>query len=85
MFKQIAEMKEIEMDVLINSDVPNKVYVDKMKIQQILVHLIHNAIKFSKRAGSICVSLQYNEHNNAICFSVCDTGIGMINGVVWVL
>jgi len=40
MFKEVANMKQIEFEVLINADVPTKIFSDKMKIQQILVHLI---------------------------------------------
>lgn len=32
MFQQIANMKEIEFEIMINFDVPTKVFTDKMKI-----------------------------------------------------
>ncbi|KAL4498633.1 hypothetical protein ABPG72_019751 [Tetrahymena utriculariae] len=80
-FSQMIKMKEIDLEFLISSDVPLIVFTDKQKIQQILVHLIHNAIKFSKQNSSICVSLSLIQEEvtkqKIVCITVADIGIGM--------
>ncbi|KAL4481186.1 hypothetical protein ABPG73_016199 [Tetrahymena malaccensis] len=80
-FSQMIKMKEIDLEFLISSDVPQIVFTDKQKIQQILVHLIHNAIKFSKQNSSICVSVSLTQDElikqKIVCIAVADIGIGM--------
>ncbi|EAR97267.2 response regulator receiver domain protein (macronuclear) [Tetrahymena thermophila SB210] len=80
-FSQMIKMKEIDLEFLISSDVPQIVFTDKQKIQQILIHLIHNAIKFSKQNASICVSVSLIQDEltkqKIVCINVADIGVGM--------
>jgi len=55
-----------------------EVYGDKARIEQVLVNLIHNAIKFTPPKGTITVSTKMND--NKIHISVSDTGIGIPAG-----
>lgn len=48
--------------------------VQEMRIQQVLINLIHNAVKFTD-AGIIKISVVLNDHN--ITFHVEDSGIGI--------
>ena len=48
---------------------------DERSIEQVLINLIHNAIKFTKPDGMIDVSAQTEE--DYILFSVADTGTGI--------
>lgn len=72
--------------ILIESDVPEgllPVYGDREKIEQILVNLIGNAIKFTPEQGKILVMAKpFTEEKEAktshkIAISVRDTGIGI--------
>jgi two-component system phosphate regulon sensor histidine kinase PhoR len=56
------------------TDLP-QIEVDSSRLQQVLVNLIHNAIKFTLPGGSILVSAMSSEKK--IIFSVKDTGIGI--------
>ncbi len=47
---------------------------DKLRMRQVLVNLIKNAIKFTDQ-GAVLISLQRVQNN--LCISVTDTGIGM--------
>jgi two-component system phosphate regulon sensor histidine kinase PhoR len=48
---------------------------DKGRIEQVMINLIHNAIKFTPSGGSISVSAR--KRDNDILFSVSDTGAGI--------
>lgn len=78
-----AHDKNLELMILIYSDVPARLIGDELRIRQILVNLISNAIKFTHE-GEIIIRVmvdEYDDNNNDITlkFSVTDTGIG-ING-----
>ena len=79
-FKYQAELNKIDLIVNIDATVPNYVLVDSVRLKQILVNLIGNAMKFTKE-GSVAlnvsaVSLE-NENQCHLKFLVKDTGIGI--------
>lgn len=51
------------------------IQADPPRLEQVLVNLIHNAVKFTPRGGSIQVSAK--RADRAVEFSVSDTGIGI--------
>jgi signal transduction histidine kinase len=55
-------------------NIPHEIQVDSVRLKQILLNLIGNACKFTKK-GEITVKVERNENN--VIFSVQDTGIGM--------
>jgi PAS domain S-box-containing protein len=76
-----AFMKEIEMLYEIDPAFPHSFIGDSLRIRQILINFISNAIKFTEK-GEICVSIKMNEApdesgNANVLFSVRDTGIGI--------
>jgi two-component system phosphate regulon sensor histidine kinase PhoR len=52
------------------------IFVDKPRLESVLVNLLHNAIKFTRPGGSI--ELSAYQQLNTIVFSVKDTGIGIL-------
>ncbi len=56
------------------NDLPD-VFVDINRLEQVLVNLIHNAIKFTAPGGIITLGAELKE--NSIVFSVSDTGTGI--------
>ena len=56
-------------------DVLPKVRADKPRLGQVLVNLLHNAIKFTPKGGEI--KLAADQQGNMIVFSVHDTGMGI--------
>ena len=50
---------------------------DKMRIMQILLNLVQNAIKFSKFCGTIEIKCSYHERTSLIELTVTDNGMGI--------
>ncbi len=70
-----AQMKELELQIEIDANVPSAIGTDPLRLKQILVNLLGNAIKFTD--GGV-VRLDIRQMPNAsIGFLVSDTGIGI--------
>jgi signal transduction histidine kinase len=73
-----AQEKGLEFKVICDSDVPSHIKIDQDRLQQCLINLTNNAIKFTEE-GHIHVRVYMHEVNDKkfICFDVEDTGIGI--------
>ena len=69
-----AREKSLTVRVTKHDDLPDAFLSDPIRIQQILVNLLTNAIKFTD-VGS--VSLDLGRENQNLVFRISDTGIGM--------
>lgn len=74
-FRHIAEKKGLKFITKIENDLPDHIFTDRQRLEQIIRNLISNAIKFTQN-GSISLIVQKNSENT-IAFSVKDTGIGI--------
>ena len=72
---------ELSLSSILAPDVPLKLMGDPSRIQQILVNLLGNAVKFTKKGEVVLrVELQRKVNNGTeacIQFSVIDSGIGI--------
>ena len=79
-FKSHSINKKIELKFIIEPNVPLFIFADELRLKQVLINLIGNAIKFTNFGE---VVLQIEEVKNiknkfsTLCFSVIDTGIGI--------
>ncbi|MBF0306274.1 MAG: response regulator, partial [Alphaproteobacteria bacterium] len=74
-----ADEKEVEVLIAAAPDLPEILIGDPLRLGQVLINLVNNAIKFTER-GEIVVraTLERREDDRAMLrFSVRDTGIGM--------
>jgi len=74
-----SDEKNIELSLFVDSKIPECVSVDGMRLNQILMNLIGNALKFTP-SGSVSLRMDYegvNQELHQIRFSVVDTGIGI--------
>ena len=74
-----AHTKGLELTYFVESDVPDAVIGDVMRLRQILVNLVGNAIKFTE-VGEVSVEVKLDEKDAdglVLVFSVCDTGVGL--------
>lgn len=79
-FYEQAEKKGIDYDCIIVNLVSDYYVGDSMKLQQILVNLLGNSIKFTERGGKIQLIVRQEGVTNEkayLAFSVNDTGIGI--------
>ncbi|AHE49706.1 sensory box histidine kinase/response regulator [Aeromonas hydrophila 4AK4] len=77
MFADLAERKQIEVIINKSPAVPDFLRGDPLRLGQVLVNLVNNAIKFTER-GEVEVAITLtNQHPMRVCFSVRDTGIGI--------
>ncbi len=75
-----AKQKELELYLNIDKNVPKYVWIDYIRLKQVLINLLSNAVKFTEK-GSIIFSIKalevLDEKNIVLSFSVKDTGIGI--------
>jgi two-component system chemotaxis sensor kinase CheA len=87
-FGPLAEKKGIQFDVVMDKDIPNRIYTDGRRLQQILRNLLSNAFKFTDK-GSVTLKIQKADSNVAakhfqshiestiLAISIEDTGVGI--------
>jgi len=77
-----AQQKKLEILLNISPEIPQFIYGDAIRIRQVLVNLMGNAIKFTQQ-GEIELTIQVieilNKDEFAFRFSVRDTGIGILH------
>ena len=74
-----AKQKNIEFRVNVAPNLPSELFADEVRIKQILINVLNNAIKYTKE-GSVSLSIQPGERNGNtlnIIYTVSDTGIGI--------
>jgi len=72
-----AVNKNLELIFEYNPELPKYIRTDERKLQQVLINLINNAIKFTQE-GQVIVRVQPDQNNiNKLNFEVEDTGAGI--------
>ena len=85
-----AEKKGLEFDVFVDKELPEELYGDEVRIRQIVVNLLTNAVKYTPEGNvSLAVEGRYRGDDNSekainiaddevlLTFAVSDTGIGI--------
>lgn len=77
MMAPLAKSRGIGFTLAVDAGVPRHVHGDAMRLNEVLVHLLNNAIKFT-REGEVGVTAQPDPAGGArVLFSVTDTGEGL--------
>ena len=75
-----AKRKNLDVNLIIDKNVPAYIWVDYIRLKQVLVNLLSNAVKFTEK-GNITLEITCEEtkklKNTKLKFSVKDTGIGI--------
>ena len=69
-----AERAGLNLRVACADDLP-KVQIDSQRLEQVMVNLIHNAVKFTRAGGEVVLLAE--PVDGSVRFGVCDTGIGI--------
>ena len=83
MLAHLALTKGVELTLFIDPAIPENVMGDPLRLRQVLVNIINNAIKFSskqEKSGKVSVRVLLTESNPdqvVIAFQITDNGIGM--------
>ncbi len=83
MLAHLALTKGVELTLFIDPGIPENVLGDPLRLRQVLVNIINNAIKFSsaqEKSGKVSVRVLLTESNPdqvVITFQINDNGIGM--------
>ncbi len=68
--------KRIEFTLKYSTALPKRVHTDALRLRQILINLVGNAIKFTAR-GEVALVVGVNRADNHIRFEIRDTGDGI--------
>ena len=74
-----AHQKELELGCHIQADLPDRVFGDPIRLRQIIINLVGNAIKFTDQ-GEVMLHVERRSQTEAsidLHFFVSDTGIGI--------
>ena len=74
-FQPLADEKKLQFKIKIDKGVPETMFTDRQRMEQILKNLLSNAFKFTEK-GQITLNISQNSKGK-ILFSVIDTGIGI--------
>jgi signal transduction histidine kinase len=81
LFQPLAEGKQLRFEITAPPTIPAVVMSDPVRLRQVLVNLINNALKFTERGGvTLIVDAETEITSGAPCvlrFAVRDTGIGI--------
>ncbi len=83
MLAHLALNKGVELTLFIDPAIPENVLGDPLRVRQVIINIINNAIKFSskqEKLGKVSVRVLLTESNPdqvVITFQITDNGIGM--------
>ncbi len=75
MLRQRAEENGVTLESTLPENAPN-LYADRLKLKQVLINLLTNAVKFTPEGGTVRLDV-IEDIDGGIEFRVSDTGIGM--------
>lgn len=73
-----AERKGLQFEIHLKGDIPTHLETDDIRLKQVLLNLLGNAIKFTEKGiVNLIIEPIDNESNPCIRFAIHDTGIGI--------
>lgn len=70
-----AVRKNIELTTVIQNEVPSEIYADAKRLEEVMMNLLSNALKYTQSGGMVEVGVGVDE--DYVRFYVRDTGIGI--------
>ena len=75
LFLPLAKQKNIQLEVIFESNVPHNILIDPLRLRQIIMNLVGNAVKFTPNDKEVTVLV--NTKENLLTVKVRDSGIGI--------
>ena len=75
-YTYIAGEKGLEVNLVIDSNLPKTLIYDAVRVRQCLNNLMSNALKFTQ-SGSITLAALYDTQSSIVTIYVVDTGVGI--------
>lgn len=70
--------KELSLVIRVNPEIPRSLYGDEIRIKQVLINLVNNAVKFTDEGTiTIMVDCEKDQDQTLLKISVKDTGVGI--------
>ena len=79
MISQKVDDKGLELVTDVSPDIPHRLYGDEIRIRQVVLNLINNAVKYTEK-GTVTLKVHFRKHQDDkldLQVSVSDTGIGI--------
>lgn len=76
LFNVTQKNKEINFTLSISEQLNENVFIDELRLKQILYNLIGNSFKFTKK-GNISLDTSLSSDGQKLIFTISDTGIGI--------
>ena len=74
--RQLAEQKHLQFSIRIDPQV-STIQADPLRIKQVLVNLLGNAVKFTPEHGAVGIEVVSDSEHDRVLLTVWDTGIGI--------
>jgi len=74
--RPLAYTKRLKLDLKVDKDVPQYIFSDKDKIDQVLTNLISNSVKFTNQ-GKVLITIAAKDKGKLLEISIKDTGVGI--------
>lgn len=75
--KNLADEKGIAISYETTVEVPAFIGCDKTRLNQVVINMLHNAIKFTQQGQIRLVCQLDKSHSKSLCFRIFDTGEGI--------
>ena len=85
MIRLRAQQKDLTLNLEVDPAIPAELFGDEVRIKQILVNLLNNAVKYTQE-GSVTLRIEKEDNTGGdevvLLFSVIDTGMGIKQDVI---
>ena len=76
-YEHLFVKKGLTLNSSLDPTLPKYLYSDILRVKQIVINLLGNALKFTPKGGVVSFDIKQNRSLNSIEFSVKDSGIGI--------
>ncbi len=77
LFGEVAKGKNITFTTLRAPNLPEYIFTDQQRAEQVIKNLLSNAFKFTTESGSVTININLEPNGVDIAFGIKDSGIGI--------